>query len=76
MGIKKELFKLFILLPAIFGYLGIPLIVILRQFGIYNLDNSLLSKGCIVWMGIAMYISYFFIIRKLRKVKGGIENGF
>ena len=64
MEIKKELIKLFIVIPAVMGFIVSPLILVSLQLGQINMNNSLFSKILIIYMAVCMYIFYVMWIKK------------
>lgn len=64
MNIKKELIKLLIVIPAIIGFTGTPLIVISLQLGTINQNPSIYSRILVSYMCICMYVFYIMWIKK------------
>lgn len=73
MKLKTELIKSFIVIPAIMGFIGAPLILISLSLGQINMNNSLFSKILIIYMAICMYIFNIMWIRKKIKEKKPIN---
>ena len=73
MKIKTELIKLFILIPAMMGFIGSPIILISLSLGQINMNNSLFSKILIIYMAVCMYIFYgMWIRKKIKDAKGRV----
>jgi len=54
-------------IPAFFGFLFVPFLLILSQFGWANLENSLISKILVSFSALCMYLAYGFLIAHLRR---------
>jgi len=74
LGWKKFLLFEIFLIPAFFGFLFVPFLLILYQFGWANLENSLRSKILVSFSALCMYVAYGFLIAHLRRTKKEIEK--
>lgn len=73
--VARELFKMFVVLPAFFGFIFVPTLAIASQWGQYSSPTQhILSKIIVTILCLAMYTTYPRIFSKLRSNKEKIKR--